>query len=113
MSAAPAAFSRVALTRWHAAYDRNRALAAADYVRRVADAARGPQDRDPAALRRDLVVVSGGLGAVLALHTPPPQAGRHTWNCRGCSTRRGPHQAWPCATHRAVLRALEPFGVLP
>jgi hypothetical protein len=113
VSAAPAASPRHALARWHAAYDRNRTLAAADYVRRVAQAARLPELRDPAALRRDLVVVSGGLAAVLALHSPPPQAGRRAWNCRGCTARRGSHAAWPCATHRALLHAIEPFGVLP
>lgn len=87
-------------------------IAAATYVERISvGAAAGPDDDGAGGIgRRDLVAMSRGLHAVLALHSPIRDRAGRSW-CQGCSSRW--HRiAWPCRTRSVVERELTQLGVL-
>ncbi|HEX5496036.1 MAG TPA: hypothetical protein VFX70_15815 [Mycobacteriales bacterium] len=83
----------------------------ANYVQRVSQTAQNSvAGNDPRCDLGDLVVMSRGLHAVLALHSPIRDRAGRSW-CQGCSTRW--HRVgWPCATRNAVVRELTHLGAL-
>ncbi|HEY9389486.1 MAG TPA: hypothetical protein VIR27_06895 [Mycobacteriales bacterium] len=109
------------LVGWRSACDRNRALATAEQVRQVFDAALAATRADDVnPLHRDLAAISAGLVAVLDLHACQPgpvgvcraPAGVGLPRCRACSTRFRP-VGWPCATRRVISRALDAWHAPP
>ena len=111
------------LVGWRSACDRNRALATAEHVRQVFDAARAAARADHVdPVHRDLAATSAGLIAVLDLHACQPgpvglgrslvSAGVGQPRCRACATRLRP-VGWPCATRRVIGHALDAWHVLP
>ena len=129
------------LARWRSACDRNQTLAVADYLARVRRAAQATAEvtgtKPAAQICRDLSALGAALGAVLDLHSPrppaitgvdpafprivstgsrerltrPPSAG-FGGRCRACASMLR-HAGWPCATRRAIARALDGWDVLP
>ena len=94
---------------WMQAVNRNEMLKAERTLAQIRLRLRFADDAEIAAHSQvDVPLLVGAVDGVLALHRPAGRGG-----CRGCSRRRrsrdwhrARYRGWPCATVRAVNRAL-------